>query len=246
MARVHKETPPEEEEILSPTPGLMKGDLRYEHNTFGMIHINRTQGTPDALFGSSVTHSNSIRITISRAEYNRSVLGYDSYFGKQQLMEIELSPNQFASAITNMNAGGTPCTLRFMDGKYLGKVPKLDSKKAQATDEFRVAQEKFVARFSTQIGEIQELIEKGRAGKGDLKKISDLLGLFKTELTSNQPFHMDQFIRGMDIIVNEARAEIESHLMHTIHAKGLEVMQREGGLNLQEATEDTPFIQINE
>ncbi len=236
----------DEAEVLTPTPGTMKGDLKYHHKTFGVVNFSRTQTSRTNLFGSSVQHSHTILMTIQRADYNRSSLGYDSYYGQEQLISIEMSPNQFANAITNMNSGGVPCTIKYIGGEYMGAVPKLDDKKTQATNEFKEAQQEFVARFTDKINRVEELIAKGRAGKGELKEISDLLGFFKAELTQNQPFHMNQFIKGMDTVVNEAKAEIEAYVISTIHNKGIQAINQEGGFSLPEGTNEKNVIHIGE
>ncbi|KKK54100.1 hypothetical protein LCGC14_3088120, partial [marine sediment metagenome] len=83
----------------------------YEHPSFGTLAFHRSSGGKQALFGSSIEHHNCIGITISKAEYNRHI-GTEYIFSKETIVKAEMSPTQFADAITGFNSGcGSPITL---------------------------------------------------------------------------------------------------------------------------------------
>jgi len=81
------------------------GGTSESHPSYGMVSFNRQQQTPPAnLFGSSIKHQTLISLTIRRGTKERD-LSRDWYFGGEELIEVLLSPNQFAEAITHMNMG---------------------------------------------------------------------------------------------------------------------------------------------
>ena len=90
-----------------------------KHESYGKISIHRIQnGNAQRLFGSDVKHHNTIQIEIKQCSVDRH-LNEEWYYGENILAEIELSPVQFAEAITNMNTEGVPCTIRYINGKNI-------------------------------------------------------------------------------------------------------------------------------
>lgn len=218
----------------------------FEHESFGKLSFCRTTSNQTNLFGSSVKHSNTVTLEILTASLTRS-LGQNHTYGQKHLIRVELSHNQFASAIANMNTSGVPCTLRYVGGKRMEDVPDMGSEKEKARSDMEERGRAFVKRFEVEQAKLDELINKGKAGKGDLMAISRLLEFFKQELIQNQPFFAEQFERAMDKVVTEAKSEIEGFLMSTIYEKGLDVMRQEGGVFLGgRSTTDTAFIEIKE
>lgn len=128
----------------------------------------------------------------------------------------------------------------------MAKVPNMESKRAQAAKEMENRGRKFVDRFKAQKARLAELVNKGRAGKTDLEEITKLMSFFEQELVHNMPFFAEQFDRVMDIVVNEARAEIEAYVVTTIHNKGIETINNEGGITLPGSQDEGSFIQLQE
>ena len=83
---------------------------KEKHPCFGKIKISKQQGQSE-FFGSNVTHHGGVLIEICRASYERS-LSHDWVYSDETLIEVRMSPLQFAEMITSaMNTDGVPCTI---------------------------------------------------------------------------------------------------------------------------------------
>lgn len=85
-------------------------EVETKHPSYGMISLSRISAHGRALFGSSITHENSIELTISRASDIRD-LHRNWYNPREELIRVEMSPTQFVEAMTTMNTTGIPCTI---------------------------------------------------------------------------------------------------------------------------------------
>ena len=117
----------------------MINDEHKSHPSFAVIQVSRINSSGAVpLFGASIGHSNTIKLTINRAEAIRSTdLSYDRYFPREQLIEIEMTQTQFAEMITSMNYGsGVPVTLRQFN-RERPEDPPVENKRAQHSHEFK-------------------------------------------------------------------------------------------------------------
>ena len=101
------------------------------HPSYGMIRISQAQGTESVLFGSSIKHSRTINITISQGALMRE-LNTDHFLENGQILNIELSPTQFADAITSIGSA-VPCTLRWRES--VGQIEYPEFLTTQTDDE---------------------------------------------------------------------------------------------------------------
>lgn len=91
----------------------MPFEEKIQHESFGMIQITRVSGGDRNLFGSSIPHGNTIRLSIHHATLSRE-LNRDWYFADTKaFVEVEMSYTRFAEAIANMNSSGVPVTVRY-------------------------------------------------------------------------------------------------------------------------------------
>lgn len=66
------------------------------HPAYGLVGFTRTfSSAKHPLFGSSIEHSNSVRLTIKRASVSRN-LNSDHFFGEGKLIEVEMSQAVYA------------------------------------------------------------------------------------------------------------------------------------------------------
>lgn len=191
------------------------------HESFGVIsfgHVACGGGKP--LFGSSLRHSNFVSLRISRAQLNRS-LNYDRFMATETIVELDLSPVQFAEVITSMNRGdGIPCTLRRVNGKGMAEPP-YTHKQEQFSKEFREDTKEVAARVDEALKFARELQEKPSATKGDRASLVKMLEMLRQAIGSNLPFVLDQFHEQMNKSVHEAKGEIEAFVQHRIVEAGL-------------------------
>jgi 16S rRNA G966 N2-methylase RsmD len=195
----------------------------YKHPTFGIMSICRTSGGVSTLFGSSIKHNNTIRIEISHAELCRN-LNRDVIFDREKIVEIEMSPTQFADAITGLNIGcGIPVTIKWI-GKSEGEnlihtEPPYQNKVEQFNDEFEVTMKDLAKRFDTLI----ELANESHAQKRLIREIE----LLKQSYAGHAPFITRQFSEQMEKTITEAKGEVEAFVTHAVQSYGLEAIRNQ-------------------
>lgn len=83
--------------------------MEYRHDSQGMLSFSKTQGGSRNLFGSSISPSETVRLSIKQAISERSN-NTDRFYPingeKGDLIQVEMSLSQFAQAISSMNTGG--------------------------------------------------------------------------------------------------------------------------------------------
>lgn len=203
-------------------------DREYKtHESYGMISVGKTSGGSDVLFGSSIPVNNKISIEISHADYERS-LNTDRYFPSKKIIEVELSPVQFAEMIsTGMNTTGVPCTIRYSDGKYLDR-PDFLNKRMEFENEFEQKMKKITDGFNKSINEIKDMLEQKKAPtKSDKESIINLLNHIEMEIRSNVPFMSSCFNEQMDKTVSECKGEVDAFIQNKIISYGLEALKDE-------------------
>lgn len=200
----------------------------HKHESYAMLQINRTTTTGATnLFGSSIKHSDTIRLQITEGKLDRH-LNRDWYHGGKQYIEIEMSNSQFAEAITSLNQGsGVPVTLKRLWGRQIKECPHAD-KRQEFEDEFRERMEK----LSNDLDKLTEhteftLYDKKTINKADKELILSEIKRIKQEVKSNMPFIYKSFNEQMDKTVLEAKGEIEGFMMNKIIASGLNGLQKE-------------------
>jgi len=210
------------QEDFKPYKHDMMGD-HYAHPTFGTISISRGQGTPRPMFGSSILHSETIRLIISHAELTRD-LKRDRIFEHDRIVEVDMSPTQFADAITSLNVGGgTPVTIRWIsksDGENLFHTePPYQNKVQQFNSEFETDMEGLAKRFDSVIA----LANQTNAQKRLIKELE----LLRQTVASNIPFVTKSFSEQMEKTVTEAKGEVEAFVRHTVEAYGIEAIKKQ-------------------
>jgi hypothetical protein len=201
----------------------------YKDPAFVMLGFSRVSSTGQRLFGSQLIHHNYITMTISEAEYNRdSDLHSDWYTsgGKLPLLEVAMSAEQFAEAITTMNVGsGVPATLTYHNRERY-EMPEMPTKAEQFKKEVN-------EKVKDKINEINDLTSKIKARFEDPKplKVDEkkelLSSLERATLLFNSylPFVMEQFEASMGKIVTESKAAVEAFVMDAVTKTGLETIQ---------------------
>jgi len=199
---------------------------REKHESFGLLQISRTTCSPPTnVFGSSIKTGNPIMLRISKGEKIRD-LNREWYFDYEQIIEVEMSPSQFAEAITTLNAGvGVPVTIRRVQRKQMERCPD-ESINELFNEEFT----KDIKGASKQLTELKVVAENILTQKGGLKaaeKKELLARIYKVEqdVRANMPFVHKQFARAMDKTVQQGKAEIESFMSNAVQKIGLDNMK---------------------
>lgn len=195
----------------------------YSHESFGLATFSRVQGRSGPLFGSSIEHQHFIRLTISRGRKHRH-LSYDSYSPQEELVEVDMSPTQYADLITGMNVGGHPVTLRRVLGEKMSECPE-ENKRMEFEKEFEATVKKIMADGNAMVSQVQEILAKPSIGKADREAIFKLAQSITSQVTGHLPFLAGQFNEQMDKSVTEAKGEVEAFVSHKVSSLGIEALK---------------------
>jgi hypothetical protein len=192
-----------------------------------MVSFGRLYGGGGVrMFGSPIESPTTIRLTIRRAVVKRD-LAQDWYHGRDELIEVRMSPAQFAELITNMNVGdGIPCTLVRVGGERQPECPQRHVRE-EIVDEFKSGMAdlaKRVAALSAAALDIVNNKDKKTLTNADRDAIRAALGQITRFLTDSGPFIHSQFDEAMDKTVNAAKAEVAAAITTIAHGLGLRQM----------------------
>lgn len=191
------------------------------HPSFGMISISRGSSSGKmTLFGSSIKQRSFIQVEIHRAILHRD-LNRDDYFPEQLLLNLYMSPSQFADAITSFNTSGVPCTIEWFGGEHI-EEPPYENKRVQFDEEFEKKLRDTVSDDNEFIVEIQKILGKPNIGKHDKEEILKQLNMLRMQIASNIPFIKESFSEQMDLTVIEAKNEVSHLIEEKLKALGLE------------------------
>lgn len=188
-----------------------------------MIGISRVQVSPPKnLFGSSIKHSNTIRIRVYKAEVER-YLHQEWFFAASHIpiVEVELSAAQFAQMITTPNVGdGVPCTITYVGGKdvkdppYYGVNELFNEELKQDIGHILIESRKLAAS-------IEDILEKkGPIKVSEKQELLSAIEMLTQHLESNMPFLHKQYARAMNKTVSAAKAEIEEFYTQAVMKVG--------------------------
>jgi hypothetical protein len=200
----------------------MNDEKETTHESYGLLSISRVTGQFNTLFGSNVKHHGAIALRVSRAKLIRSDLHYDRYMDTEEVVEVYLSPTQWAEAITTLNCGsGTPCTLIHVQGKTIEMPPETTSLTEQFNDEFKERLQKAHDKIKEHSKKVKEILNKPTINKTDRKELASILAIIESLFTSSAPFVHDMFREACDNVVVQAKGEIESFYTTAIVNSGI-------------------------
>ena len=198
-----------------------------KHASWGMVGFYRTQCSGRQCFGSDVTNSNTIRLTVKHAEKHRE-LGRDWCRGDDTICEIELTAMQFAELLTNMNCGdGVPCTITYTNNeghiKYKPEKSKIDLIREERD-------EKIDGAFSA-LKEVEEeiacLINNKKIAKSVGSELSHKLSVALSNLEGyGYNFYKKQATEEIDKMVVEAKSQISEYIAAKVYSVGLETLMK--------------------
>lgn len=203
--------------------------IKYEDPSYVVVGFSRVSCNPPAtLFGSNIGNSTYIALKISQAtKYHDPDLSQEHIYAHRTLIEVDLSPNQFAQLLTMMNVGeGTPGTLSYFDGKHYAP-PSLPTKAEEFKADFTESIRETVKDLKVAQKRAEELLASStplkKAEKEELLRSVQHVERF---LEDHLPFIMDQFVRSTDKIVTEAKASVDDFVANTIAKTGIEELEK--------------------
>ena len=124
-----------------------------------------------------------------------------------------MSQSQWAEMVSSIGIGeGTPCTIRYMNGKRLENCPYV-SVREQFDDEFDDSVRESLEGLRNAVAACEELLGKKSVTKADREQILSLIRKAYRDVSDAVPFIKKQFTEQMDNTVKEARGEIEAFAM---------------------------------
>lgn len=196
------------------------------HPAYGQVGISRVSGQAK-LYGSALDYHHSfIRLEIRHSERRHS-LHRDWHFGKDVIVEVNLSHAQFAEMITTPNVGtGVPCTLSFHSSKPgPGMIPpiaaSMQTEAEKVVEGFKEGQAEVVEKLRSQVEEGHALLDKKTIGKADRETLRGILDYVMREVESNRPFAVQSFQEAAEKVVTQGKGEIEAFTMMAVQRLGL-------------------------
>lgn len=202
------------------------------HESYGMVGCSRITGGESNLFGSSVRHHNCVRLRICRASVERD-LKTNWFHDEGRMIEVDLSPTQFADMITAMNVGsGVPCTIRSifvpteLNNKSMAPCPSYDQRKV-FEDDFAKDIEQINSDALSALEKAQKILDAPTIKAADRKELLALLERIQRDLKHNLRFVNEQFTEAMDKTVSEAKGEVEAFVQNKIVSLGIESLRNQ-------------------
>ena len=187
-----------------------------EEDYMGMISWSRLSGGARPMFGTEIKTSNPIRLEICHAEECRD-LSKNWCFPRKQIIEIELSPIQWAEFLTSGNTSGVPCTIKRIDGERMS-----EPKDTEIFNDYNEEVEEDFDKFK----EIENIVKGAIDSKKPMgmKDLSSLLNKIHNAM-ANADFVKDSFKEDMNNIVTKAKAEFNAYTENRIHEIGIESLK---------------------
>jgi hypothetical protein len=204
---------------------------RHKHPSFGQIGFSRVQSNGQYFYGSELKQDHYITMRVSNSEINRT-LSADRYHAiRMPLIELRMSSNQFAEMITSINRGdGIPCTIEVLNGQRVEDLPTQESRKEFIHRKFDDRMREFANTLKTKQARVKELSAKKILSKEDQKELNWTVEWLTQEVASNIPFFTKCFQETMDVVVNEAKSEVENAIQHKINTLGLNALHEQNRL----------------
>ena len=192
------------------------------HPSFGMLGFSRCQSGGTYLAGSPVRSMEFIKLSLKHSEMHRD-LSHDRWFARGQIIEVWLSPAQFATLLTSMNVGdGVPCTIRYADGEDKPMPPQPDCVNAKIQNEFKSDCEKTAKALDAALA-------MAKAGVTTKKAQAELVSALQTAqqmIASNMPFVQQSFAEANEKTVVAAKAEVDAFITGYTMRTGLKQMEK--------------------
>lgn len=199
----------------------MRHEQQINDPSFGQIRLGRVSGSRGRLYGSTVDSPEHISISIHPSTLYRDE-GEDRYVAKNQpIVEVLLTPNQFAEFITSSYTSGVPCTIRSRDGEGI-PLPDFENERTKMDDEFARTMQNIARKVDRLTETSRELLEKKSLTKADRETIRNQIQAATSELRSHFPTISMLYNEQLDKATVESKANVTSFVESTVRSLGLQ------------------------
>jgi|CXWL01.1.fsa_nt_gi hypothetical protein len=203
----------------------MDNEKTETHPSYGLVQFSRVSGGSGTMFGTSVRSNNYIRLRISPARVHKNFYREWYMSERQDYIEVDLSNNQFAELLTQMNMGdGVPCTIRRLNGEQIPEPPVCKALTQQVHSDFEDEMKKKATTINDAAKALSAELDNSKVSAATKNQLKSLLNQVVMEFNSNIPFALDQFTEASEEVVVQAKAEIEGFMVNAIQKAGMEAI----------------------
>lgn len=177
---------------------------------YGLLGFNRRTGGMRVLFGSDIKHNETIVMTVYQADASFEYHQMTPH-ARNKILEIEMSPVQFANIISNMGcAQGHPVTIRELNGQRTEPLEFESLAKRHIKD----YEEKLAAvneKTSELIKSLKAILAQKTILKADREELISLAENIRAEISCNTVFQQNMFVEQMETVVENAKSELSAY-----------------------------------
>jgi ElaB/YqjD/DUF883 family membrane-anchored ribosome-binding protein len=131
-----------------------------------------------------------------------------------------MSPTQFVDAITGLNSGDVPITLRYVRGQgFIDEPTPFQNKVQQFNQEFA----NDLAELASSLDYVIQLANETKAQK----RLVGALERLKMQIGKNLPYVNEQFSAQMEHTIKEAKGEVEAFVTGMVKQYGMEHIRQQ-------------------
>ena len=203
------------------------------HPAFALATVHTSSGTPRSLFQSDLMHNNTVVLSVQTATRRRD-LQRDWVHPRRELIEIEMSETQWGALVSSMGKGsGVPVTLRRTENEAFVAGLPYQPRTAENRREVRETVERLLADATAAMAAL-DAAEDSKAGVKERRELRNRLRATLDNAGGNARFAIDSLAEAAESLVNQAKADIETHIMRAAAAHGVEASVVFPGLELKE------------
>lgn len=193
---------------------------KHSHPSYGKISASRFNGGNTSYFGSKILHNGGVSIKISTAYLSRHD-GYEFFHDNSNIIEVNLTAQQWVDFISQMNTTGVPCTLQYVPKSVKEDIVN-DERVAlerlpnpPEPEHFKVTVEEVDILIRSTLDDIERLrgyIKDCKANKGEKEILMGALRSLESKLHNSYEFRKEMFRKDIEKAVGEGKREIESYI----------------------------------
>lgn len=180
----------------------------FEHPSYGIISVSKCNSYGKELFGANIPVNSFIKIKISTAILSRQT-DRDLFEPKDGLIEVLLSPIQWAELLTNMNTLGVACTISYVQGEGLISFKPYENRIEESIKRFEV--EMSSNDSHEYISKLKSIVDESRLSQKAKKEMVHYLNIIDGRVKGTAEFYIQEFQRNADKVVSSAKAEISAY-----------------------------------
>lgn len=182
------------------------------HPAFAVAVVNTRSGTQRALFQSDLMHSNTVVLSVQTATRKRD-LQRDWIHPRRELIEIEMSETQWGALVSSMGrGGGVPVTLRRSENEAFVPTLPYQPRTAENRREVQETVDRLLADAKAAMAAL-DAAEDSKAGVKERRELRNRLRSTLSNAGGNARFAIDSLAEAAESLVNQAKADIETHIM---------------------------------